>query len=118
MNPDRYCLVLVTVPTREVADMLSRTAVDSGLAACCSIIPGITSIYRWESEVHEDAELQLLFKTRSALFGRLEEHIRSLHPYDVPEILMTPITGGSAPYLSWLDEATGGGGSTGSKTQG
>ena len=106
MNPDRHCLVLVTVPDRKVADALANSAVAEGLAACCSIIPGVTSVYRWEEAIHEDAELQLLFKTRSDLFERLETLIKRLHPYKVPEIIMTSITGGSAAYLAWISAST------------
>ena len=101
-------LVLCTAPDPEVAADLARKLVDAELAACVNILPQIRSFYRWQGEVHDDAEVQLLIKTRESRFGALEEKLRAEHPYDVPEVIALPIVAGSEPYLEWLVAQTGG----------
>ena len=108
-NPDAtYCVVLVTAGSHENAGLIARTLVEERLAACCNILPGIRSVYRWEGRVTEDEELLLICKSQSALFPRLERRVRDLHTYDVPEVVMLPLTEGSAPYLAWIDESLSG----------
>jgi periplasmic divalent cation tolerance protein len=60
-------------------------------------------VYRWREELHSDAELLLLIKTRRDVYAALENRIRDLHPYDVPEIIALPIQHGDTEYLAWLD---------------
>jgi periplasmic divalent cation tolerance protein len=84
-------VVLVTVPDAETARNLARQLVHERLAACVNIIPGITSIYRWEGAVEETGEVLLVMKTTADRYEALESAIRSRHPYDVPEILALPV---------------------------
>lgn len=100
-----YCVVLVTAGSRENASLIARTLVEERLAACCNILPGMTSVYRWEESVQEDEELLLICKTRTAQFAQLERRVQDLHTYDVPEVIQLPVTAGSAPYLAWIDES-------------
>jgi periplasmic divalent cation tolerance protein len=96
-----YGLVLVTAPSRAVADAIARTLVQEQLAACISLLP-VTSIYTWENQLQQDEEWQLLIKTRLDRFPDLEARILTLHPYDVPEIIAIPLSAGTQPYLSWI----------------
>jgi len=98
----------VTAPDADVAARLGRTLVEEGLCACVNIVPGVRSIYRWQGKICDDAEVLCLCKTRPALFERVRARIAELHPYDVPEILAFRVDDGSAPYLAWLRESTGG----------
>lgn len=94
-----------TTDSREVAEHLAATAVDQGLAACVQIAP-IRSYYRWEGEVQNDPEYLLTFKTtEAAADGPLKEFLDREHPYDEPELIVLPITGGSASYLAWIAES-------------
>ncbi len=95
-------VVLVTTPTAELAAGLARTLVEERLAACGNVLPGVRSVYRWEGEVHDDAEALLVLKTSRARFEALRERVLSLHPYQVPEVLALPVEAGSAPYLAWI----------------
>jgi len=105
-NPDiTYCVILITAGTSENAGRIARTLVEERLAACCNILPGIRSVYRWKNSVEEDEELMLICKSQTALFSQLEHRVRELHTYDVPEVIMLPVTDGSAPYLAWIDES-------------
>jgi periplasmic divalent cation tolerance protein len=106
VNPDAtYCVILITAGTEENAGQIARTLVEERLAACCSILPKIRSIYRWNDSITEDEELLLVCKSQRALFPQLERRVRDLHTYDVPEIIMLPVNDGSAPYLAWIDES-------------
>ncbi|HEY3353941.1 MAG TPA: divalent-cation tolerance protein CutA [Polyangia bacterium] len=101
-----HILVLTTAPSSEVAADIGRTVVDEGLAACVNVVPGLRSIYRWEGQLCDDAEVLCLMKTRAELFEPLRARIVGLHPYQVAEVIALPITAGSAPYLDWLDACT------------
>ena len=97
-------IVYCTVPNEETALTLSRTIVSENLAACCNIIPGLRSIYSWNGEICDDNELLLMMKTHADVYARLEERIRALHPYDVPEILAVAINYGLTDYLKWVND--------------
>ena len=102
-----FVVVLTTLPGDADADAFARTLVDERLAACVNVLPPMQSTYRWKGSVETAAERQLLIKTRAAGVAALEQRVRELHPYDVPEFLVIPVNGGSAAYLAWLNESVG-----------
>ena len=75
-------------------------------AACVNIIPGITSVYRWKGDVCTDNESLLIIKSRKALFAEIQERIRALHPYELPEIISCEVSDGSNQYLNWISDST------------
>jgi periplasmic divalent cation tolerance protein len=96
-------LVFCTAPASgDAAAELARGLVEAKLAACVNLIPNVRSFYRWQGELQDDQEVQLLIKTRAEHFDALSGWIREHHPYDEPEILALPITAGSGSYLQWL----------------
>jgi len=97
-----YCIAYVTVPTDEVAKNISQGLVQSKLAACVNIIPGVKSIYEWEGKIEEDAELILMIKSKCSLTDELTKYVKSKHPYDCCEVITTSITGGNSDYLNWI----------------
>ncbi|AAF11840.1 MULTISPECIES: divalent-cation tolerance protein CutA [Deinococcus] len=99
-------VVLVTLPP-ERAQELARTLVTERLAGCVNILPGIQSIYRWDGEVAEDPESLLLIKTVGEQYPALEARIKSLHPYEVPEIVALPFDRASPEFQSWLRDSVG-----------
>lgn len=101
MDSSQYGIVLVTAASQAEAESIARHLIQSKLAACVSIAP-IRSIYAWHGEIHHDEEWQLLIKTDLNQFAALEAQVRSLHSYEVPEIIALPIVVGSAPYLQWM----------------
>lgn len=109
--PTEFALALTTVASEEEGLRLARALVEERLAACVNVVP-VTSVYRWKGEVAVDAERLLVIKTRTALFPRLEEAIRRLHAYELPELVLVPLAGGEARYLAWLAEGTEGQGET------
>ena len=101
------CLtVFCTVPDAATAEKIAQSVVASKSAACASIVPALTSIYRWKGEICRSDELLLVMKTTSGRYKDLEKEILSLHPYEVPEIAALEISDGSASYLAWIEEST------------
>jgi len=101
-------LILCTCPNAESASRIARALVEERLAACVNRVPGLTSVYRWQGEIHEDNEVLLLIKTQHERFESLRARIIELHPYDVPEVIALEIAAGHAPYLEWLRTETSG----------
>ena len=101
-----YIQVVTTTARREEAERIARDLVEKRLAGCAQIVGPITSIYRWQGKVETDEEWQCWCKTRGEPFPRVDEAIRAVHPYQVPEILAMPIAAGSEQYLAWLDAQT------------
>jgi periplasmic divalent cation tolerance protein len=106
VSPDDALVVLVTAGSADEAARIGRTLVEERLAACVNVVGPMRSIYRWEGAVEEAEEHLLVVKARRADLGALDARVRALHSYDVPEVLGLPVTGGSARYFEWLDEAT------------
>lgn len=98
-------LVLTTAADRAEAERLARTLVEERLIACATLLPGATSIYRWQGAVEESAEVLLLLKTTAARLDTLEARLHQLHSYQTPEFLVFSAAGGSAAYLDWLAAA-------------
>lgn len=103
---DQALLVLTNVPDLECAQLVARTLVEARLAACVNLLPAVHSIYRWQGQIEEVTEITLLIKTTSQQIDSLQKAIVKLHPYDVPEIIATPIVAGYAPYLQWIATET------------
>ena len=97
-----FLLVLCTCPTRAAANAIATALLEERLAACVNQVAGIKSLYRWEGRVEDDDELMLLIKTTTAQYPALEEMIRNLHPYEVPEIIGIPLAIGSKAYFDWI----------------
>lgn len=97
-------LVLSTAPVED-AKRIAKILVESRLAACVNVT-AVQSFYRWEGQFCEDNELLMLIKTVSGRVDPLIARIRELHPYELPEMIVIPITGGNPPYLDWLRSET------------
>ena len=99
-------VVLSTVPDTDTGRRIARAILERRLAACVNISGPLESLYWWEGKIQQDPEHLLLMKTREELFPALEEVVRSLHPYDVPEIIALPVGQGSSAYLDWIGRET------------
>ena len=102
----KHLVVFVTTPSEDIGEQIGRTLVEAQLAACVNLLPEIRSIYTWEGEVCNEAEVMMVIKTQASLFDALAESIQSLHPYEVPEIIALPIIAGSENYLAWIEAVT------------
>ena len=99
-------IVLTTLEDETDARGLSRTLVEEHLIACGNVFPGLTSVYRWEGKIEEAGEVLLLMKTRMELMPALKVRIAELHPYEVPEVLVLPVTDVADAYGQWVRRET------------
>ena len=99
-------IVITNAPSREVALDIARALIERKLAACVNVMAECTSVYRWQGKVETTRETPLLIKTRAAIYDELEAAIRSLHPYELPEILAVPVERGLPDYLEWVNTET------------
>lgn len=98
-----HLVVYCTCPSRQVAEHIASALVDEYLAACANIVSEVTSVYRWQDQVQHDSEILLIIKTHAGTYPAMEARIRTLHPYEVPEIIALPICLGTADYLAWIN---------------
>jgi periplasmic divalent cation tolerance protein len=104
MKTAEFAVVLTTLPVNADAGVLAQQLVEESLAACVNVLPPMVSVYRWKGAIETARERQLLIKTRVANVATLQQRLKELHPYEVPEVLVLPIAGGSNAYLNWLRE--------------
>ena len=97
-------VVLTTADSDELARKIAGALVEAGEAACVNIIPGIRSVYRWQDKVVDEGEVLLFIKSSEERFEAIRSRIRSLHPYQVPEVISIPIIAGDEEYLHWLQD--------------
>lgn len=101
-DPSPACLALTTAPDEACAQRLAHSMVEARLAACVQIVPGVTSVYRWQGAVEQATEWQLWIKTTPARLDALRDRLQREHPYDVPEFIVLPVIGIAEPYGRWL----------------
>jgi len=102
---EKVLLALSTFPDRETAHRISTQLVAEKFAACANILPGIESIYRWKEKIETGNETLVFFKVSEDRQSAFQEKLRSLHPYEVPEIIIVPVTTGLPEYLRWVAES-------------
>lgn len=100
--------VATTVDSQAGAERIARLLVEQRLAACVQVSGPITSCYHWQGGIETASEYLCVAKSRQGLFAEIEQAIRSIHPYQVPEILATPVVAGSSDYLAWVRGETRG----------
>jgi periplasmic divalent cation tolerance protein len=100
----KILLALSTFPDAETARRISNQLVSEKFAACANILPTVESIYRWKGKIETASEAIVFFKTTPDRQTAFQEKLRSLHPYDVPEIILMPIANGLPEYLRWVLE--------------
>jgi periplasmic divalent cation tolerance protein len=101
----KYFVVLVTSPNRSISEKLSKGLVEKKLAACVNRVPGITSRYWWKGEVETGKEELLIIKTVKTKLPALTRWVKANHPYEVCEVLVLPVAGGSSDYLNWISQS-------------
>ena len=102
-------VVLMTAGSREEAEDIANTLVKEMLAACVNVLPGVTSVYRWEGELQRDQEWLLVAKSTRQVLDDLVRRVQALHSYDLPEVVALPVVGGNEAYLRWVDGEVQGG---------
>jgi periplasmic divalent cation tolerance protein len=102
---ETFIQVMTATDKRADAERIARALVEARLAGCVQIVGPMTSVYRWKGKIETAGEWLCLVKSREDLYGAVEGAIRSLHPYETPEIIALPIVMGSRDYFDWLSGA-------------
>lgn len=97
-------LIICTTPDKKSACTIAQKLLDDKLAACVTLLPKAVSFYYWHGILEQQNEVQMLIKSNTSLQQVVFEQIKAHHPYQVPELLVIPVTGIDPDYLSWLNE--------------
>ncbi len=100
-----FIIILVTAKDKKQAAKIANGLLVDKLIACANIIPGVHSIFSWQGKIDQSKEVLVVLKTKALLFKKVEAKVKSLHSYQVPEIIALPITMGSADYLKWIEDS-------------
>lgn len=100
---EQYIQVITTVDKKETAEKIAGELLHRQLVACVQILP-CQSMYRWQGKIENDGEYLCIMKSSRALFPELEQAVKDVHPYEVPEILAADIVAGSRDYLDWMEQ--------------
>ncbi|WP_090718421.1 divalent-cation tolerance protein CutA [Nitrosomonas sp. Nm166] len=101
-----FILIITNFPDKAGAVALAETLIDQHLAACVNVQSPCASIYRWQGKTELAEELPVLIKTQRQHYERIEQLIKMMHPYELPEVIMVPIVGGLPAYLQWIASET------------
>ena len=105
MEKSHYSIIYSTGANKKQARKIVKKLIEEKLIVCANTFP-ITSIYRWRGNIVEEKEVAIIMKTKSTLFKKVQETIKDIHSYEVPEIILLSITKGDPKYLKWIDEST------------
>ena len=100
---------LASCPDAALAQRIAAALVEARLAACVTCLPGARSTYRWNGALTVDDEVVLVIKTSARCLPALGQRLQALHPFEVPELVALPVTGGLPAYLRWIDASTASG---------
>lgn len=102
---NKIIMVFITCPDEAIARQFGQHLVGAGLAACVNVVPGVSSIYRWQDKVQQDQEAMMMIKTAAERLPEITAWIRQNHPYDLPEVVAVPVVAGHDGYLQWVNDA-------------
>src|SRR5258707_10367503 len=103
-----FAVVLVTAPDLKTARRLAKAALEARLVACANLVPRVESHYRWRGKIETGTEVLMILKTSAARLVALEKLIVAKHPYDTPEFIVLPVSGGNRGDLKWVTECVRG----------
>lgn len=96
-------VILITTGSVEEAQNIARLLLNKRTVACVNIVPKVDSLFWWEGEIDSTQESLLIAKTKAPLLTEIIELVKSIHSYEVPEVIALPVIGGSTDYLNWID---------------
>lgn len=102
---DKYVIIFVTCSSKREASKIAKKLLNERLIACANIIEGISSLFWWKGKLDKAKESLIIAKTARKNFNKIENCIKELHSYEVPEIIAIPIIKGERNYLKWIDES-------------
>ncbi|WON77250.1 divalent cation tolerance protein CutA [Serratia sp. UGAL515B_01] len=103
MSDCEAIVILCTAPDEATAQELAARVLGERLAACATLLPGVSSLYYWEGKLEQEYEVQMLFKSHRQHQQALLTYLKHHHPYQTPELLVLPVMAGDKDYLSWIN---------------
>ncbi len=100
-----YMVIFVTTSNKKGAEKIARGLLKNKLAACVNILEGVKSFFWWQAKIDQANEALLIIKSKKSKLAAIMKLVKSMHSYDVPEIIALPIIAGNRPYLRWIDES-------------
>jgi periplasmic divalent cation tolerance protein len=101
-----YAQVSTATETRAAAIELARSATAGRLAAGAQVVGPVLSVAWHRGELVEAEEWQLVLKTSMSRVAALCGHLVDNHPWQNPEVSVTPLDPGTDAYRNWLDRAS------------
>lgn len=98
-----YIHVFTTVKSKKEAEKISNALLEKHLASCVQIINGVESHFVWQGKQEVATECLMRIKTKREVYGKVEEAIKALHSYDIPEITVVAVETGNKDYFAWTD---------------
>ncbi|NWU84629.1 CUTA protein, partial [Onychorhynchus coronatus] len=102
--PGTSSMAFINCLNEQIAKDIARAIMDKKLAAQVNILPKSSALYFWKGELEESTEILLIVKTRTSKIVELSNYVRSIHPFEIPEIISLPIDQGNPLYLKWIEE--------------
>lgn len=100
-----HIVIFVTAVHKQEAEHIAKQLLKNKLAACVNIVPKVESLFWWKGKIDHAEEALLIIKSKRTKLNKIIKLVKSLHTYQVPEIIALPIIGGYKPYLRWLDDS-------------
>ena len=100
-------VIFITTQNKKEADSIAKVLLEERLCACVNIVEKVDSLFWWKGSIDKTKESLLIVKTKKSLISQLTKKVKSLHSYEVPEVICLPIIGGNKEYLDWLNGVTG-----------
>ncbi|CAL8320412.1 unnamed protein product [Lota lota] len=100
-----HSVLLISTPNEQVARDIGRAIMERQMAASINILPRTSSLYYWKGEIQDATEIVMLVKTKTSKIQKVIDHVRSIHPYENPDVLCLAVGYASASYVRWMDEA-------------
>lgn len=100
-----YIVIFVTASNNKEARKIAKALIGNKLAACVNILDKIKSFFWWQGKINKADEALLIIKSRKEKLPKIIKTVKSIHSYEVPEIIALPIIDGERNYLRWLDDS-------------
>ncbi|MBU0709919.1 MAG: divalent-cation tolerance protein CutA [Candidatus Omnitrophica bacterium] len=100
-----YVVIFITAANKKEAKLIARQLIKDKLAACVNVLDKVESLFWWQGKVDSAKEVLLIVKSKKEKLKKIIKTVKSLHSYQVPEVIALPIVGGFGPYLRWIDES-------------
>jgi periplasmic divalent cation tolerance protein len=98
-----YTVIFITCSGKPEGIKIAKALLTRKLVACVNMVDKLDSFFWWEGKINQAKECLLIAKSTRAKLDKITKVVKSLHSYEVPEIIGLPIAGGNRNYLDWIN---------------